>query len=58
MKRLIEKYYNKLFRDADQTEEVPYGNKQFFFWFSLISFGIVLFFIIKDIIKNIEKINA
>ena len=58
MKRLVEKFYNKLFSDADQTEEVPYANKQFIFWFSLFSFGIVLFFIIKDIIKNIEKINA
>ena len=58
MKQLIEKFYNKLFSDTDQTEEVPYANKRFVFWFAIVSFSIVLAFIIKDIIKNIEKINA
>ncbi len=58
MRALIEKFYNKIFADAESREEVPYANKKFMFWFSIGSFAIVLFFIIKDVITNIQNINT
>lgn len=56
MKAVIEKFYDRLFADKENPEEVPYANKRFMFWFSLASFAIVLFFIIKDVVKNIQSI--
>ncbi|MBK6263419.1 hypothetical protein JKA74_00115 [Marivirga sp. S37H4] len=56
MRAIIEKFYDKLFADKEDSEEVPYANKKFMFWFSLISFAIVLFFIIKDVVRNIQNI--
>ena len=56
MRNIIEKFYDSLFGEKANPEEVPYANKKFMFWFSLASFAIVLFFIIKDVIKNIQSI--
>ncbi len=56
MRPIIEKFYNALFADKETEEEVPYANKKFMFWFSIISFSVVLFFIIKDVVKNIQNI--
>jgi len=58
MKGLIEKFYDKIFADPERGEEVPYANKKFMFWFSIVSFTIVLFFIVKDIVQNIQRVNA
>lgn len=58
MKRIIEKFYDSIFLDKTSEEEVPYANKRFMFWFSVISFSIVLFFIIKDIVQNIAEMKA
>ena len=56
MRPLTEKFYHCLFADTENSEEIPYSNKKFMFWFSLISFSVVLFFIIKDVVKNIQNI--
>jgi len=58
MRQLIEKFYEKIFADPDENEKVPYANKKFMFWFSIISFAVVLFFIIKDVVKNIQNVSA
>ncbi|MGM0580440.1 MAG: hypothetical protein ACQETL_07160 [Bacteroidota bacterium] len=57
MRKTIEKFYGWLFADKEREEEVPYANKRFMFWFSIISFAIVLFFIIKDVVKNIQNVQ-
>ena len=57
MKQIIEKFYQKLFMDENSEEEVPFSNKRFMFWFSIISFAVVLFFIVKDVLKNIQNIQ-
>lgn len=55
MKKVIVKFYDKIFLDEDaKSEEVPYGNKLFMFWFSMISFMVVMFFIAKEVVKNIQ----
>ncbi|WKK77798.2 hypothetical protein QYS49_12325 [Marivirga salinae] len=56
MRKTIEKFYGWLFADKENDEEVPYANKRFMFWFSIISFAIVLFFIVKDVVKNIQNV--
>jgi hypothetical protein len=58
MKKVIEKFYDALFLDKEKADEVPYANKKFMFWFSVISFSVVLFFIMKDILQNIAEIKA
>jgi hypothetical protein len=60
MKKLIEKFYSLIFEDKEEEpkEEVPYANKVFMFYFSIIVSLVVLILIIGDIIKNIEKINS
>ena len=60
MKKLIEKFYSLIFEDKEDTEkeEVPYANKVFMFYFSLIVSIVVLILIIGDIVKNIQKINT
>ncbi|MFQ3212980.1 MAG: hypothetical protein ACJAT1_002189 [Marivirga sp.] len=58
MKTVIEKFYNALFLGEEKADEVPYANKKFMFWFSVISFSVVLFFIIKDILQNIAQVKA
>jgi len=57
MRKTIEKFYGWLFADKENDEEVPYANKRFMFWFSIISFAVVLFFIIKDVVKNIQNVQ-
>lgn len=57
MRKTIEKFYNWLFADKKSEEDVPYANKRFMFWFSIISFAIVLFFIVKDVVKNIQNVQ-
>ncbi|MDN4164335.1 hypothetical protein QWY31_02415 [Cytophagales bacterium LB-30] len=54
---IIEKFYAKVFEDPEtkDTEPVPYANKRFMFWFSLVLFAVVLALIIKDIIHNIQS---
>tara|TARA_R100000152_G_C6754661_1_gene178370 strand:+ start:1084 stop:1260 length:177 start_codon:yes stop_codon:yes gene_type:complete len=56
MRKTIEKFYGWLFADKENDGEVPYANKRFMFWFSIISFAVVLFFIIKDVVKNIQTV--
>ncbi len=56
MRPIIEKFYGWIFSDKESEEEVPFANKKFMFWFSIISFAIVLFFIIRDVVKNIQNI--
>lgn len=58
MRKVIEKFYDGIFLDKENPSEVPYANKKFMFWFSVISFSIVLFFIIKDIVHNIQSMSA
>ncbi|HYG37821.1 MAG TPA: hypothetical protein VD908_04345 [Cytophagales bacterium] len=59
MKRIIEKFYGFIFAEKDDKEatEVPYANKVFMFYFTIIVTAVVLFLIIADIVKNIEKIS-
>lgn len=57
MRKTIEKFYDWLFAEKESGEEVPYANKRFMFWFSIISFAVVLFFIIKDVVKNIQNVQ-
>lgn len=57
MRKTVEKFYGWLFADKESDEAVPYANKRFMFWFSIISFAIVLFFIIKDVVKNIQTVQ-
>lgn len=54
MKRFIVKYYDFIFRDEDQKEQVPYANKLFMFIFSLTVFIIIIILIILDILENIS----
>lgn len=53
MQRLIEKFYALLFLDETSQEEVPYANKAFMFYFSFITTLVVVFLIVKDILKNV-----
>jgi hypothetical protein len=55
MRSIIERFYDWIFSDPERKEEVPYANKRFMFWFSIVSFSVVLFFIILDIVKNIQN---
>jgi hypothetical protein len=55
LKSAIIKFYDAIFLDdKHKSEEIPYGNKVFMFWFSLASFSIVGFFIVKEVLKNIQ----
>lgn len=60
MKRIIERFYALIFEDKENpnSEPTPYANKAFMFYFSLIITMIVLFLIISDIIKNIQKMSV
>ena len=59
MKKIITKFYSLIFEDKEnQEEEVPYANKVFMFYFSIIVSLIVIILIVNDIVKNIQKINA
>ncbi len=57
MRKTIEKFYDWLFADKETEEEVPFANKRFMFWFSIVSFAIVLFFILKDVVTNIQNVQ-
>jgi hypothetical protein len=59
MKKIITKFYSLIFEDKEnQEEEVPYANKVFMFYFSIIVSLVVIILIVNDIIKNIQKING
>ncbi len=60
MKRVIEKFYGWIFEDKDQpdAEPVPYANKVFMFYFTIIVSAVALFLVVQDILKNIEKMNV
>lgn len=55
MKAFIEKFYDKIFADEEREEEVPYANKKFMFYFTIILSTIVLVLIVKDIVENIQE---
>jgi len=55
LKNAIEKFYNLLFLDENQEHEVPYANKAFMFYFSLILFMIIVVLIGLDIAENIRE---
>lgn len=55
LKGFVEKFYNLIFADEDAAEKIPYGNKLFMFWFSVISFLIVAVLIGLDIAQNISE---
>ncbi|WKV10690.1 hypothetical protein [Marivirga harenae] len=57
MRKTIEKFYDWLFANKENDEVVPFANKRFMFWFSIISFAVVLFFIIKDVVRNIQNVQ-
>jgi hypothetical protein len=57
MQKIIEKFYAILFENKESKESVPYANKAFMFYFSIVSFSVVLYFIIKDILNNILEAN-
>lgn len=54
MRKVIEKFYDWLFLDEKTNkEDIPYGNKAFMFWFSIVAFATVIFFIARDVLGNI-----
>ena len=55
LRSTIEKFYNFLFLDEDQEEEVPFANKAFMFYFSIIVFLVVVVLIGLDIAENISE---
>ncbi len=58
MKKIIEKFYAFIFADKEDEEPVPYSNKVFMFYFSIIITSVVLFLIVEDILRNIEKMKT
>jgi len=55
MKKIIDKFYNSLFADPANKEDVPHANKVAIFWISFVLGGTVLVMIALDVIKNIKK---
>lgn len=56
LKKWIEKLYAALYQQ-DPEEEVPYANKKVMFWVTIGGFAIVLFFIIRDVVHNIQQMK-
>lgn len=54
-KSLVEKFYALIFADEGDEKQVPYANKVFMFWFSLIAFLVVAVLIGLDIAENISQ---
>lgn len=55
MKKIIEKFYDKIFADEEEKEVVPYANKVFMFYFSIVIASVIVVLITLDIIKNIKQ---
>ena len=55
LRSTIEKFYDFVFSDEDQKEEVPYTNKAFMFYFSIAAFIVVAVLIGLDIAENISE---
>lgn len=54
MRTTIEKFYHSFFAEAEQDQAVPFANKAFMFYFSIITFLLATIFISLDIAKNIQ----
>lgn len=52
----VEKFYSLIFSDDEQEEKIPYANKAFMFYFSIITFVIAAILIGKDIADNINGV--
>lgn len=57
MNNLIEKFYTLLFSEDQKTDDVPYAHKLLIFRITLLISVIVLFFMIRFIVKNMENIT-
>lgn len=56
LKKWIEKLYSALYQQ-DSEEQVPYANKKVMFWVTIGGFAIVLFFILRDVMHNIQQMK-
>ena len=55
MKALIEKYYSWIFAQ-DDDKEVPYLGKVFLFFFTLALSGLLVFLLVRDIVRNVQAL--
>ncbi|MEM7549748.1 MAG: hypothetical protein AAF363_08740 [Bacteroidota bacterium] len=55
MDKFINKFYDLIFSDPDDDQEIPVANKRFIFYFTCVISTVVLITIIFDIVKNINE---